>query len=143
MQCELCGREGETVSSMIEDVELKVCAACARHGKTLKRPVFAPARKKEEIEIPEIKLVESYQQIIRRKREELGMTQDEFAKHINEKSSTYNSIESGHLKPDINFAEKMKRMFGLRIIEEIKKEKIKLEKAKTAGFTLGDFIKKN
>jgi len=143
MQCEVCGRETETVPTLIEGVELNACPACAKHGQVLKRPVFAPAKKKVEIEEPELRIVPNYGQLIKSKREGLGLNQEDFAKMINEKASTMHSIECGHLKPDIKLAEKLRKTFGLNLIEDIKKEKVKIEKSKIPGFTLGDFLKKN
>ncbi len=143
-QCEMCGRNEAELSALIEDVELKVCQHCSKFGQILKKPTFAEAPKKRVvIDGPEIIVVENYAKLIKEKREDLGLMQEDFAKMLNEKLSTFQSIESGHLKPDIKFAEKMKKMFGLILTKEIKKADIKIEKSKTAGFTLGDFIKKN
>jgi putative transcription factor len=140
----MCGRQEATLSALVEGVELNVCQNCSRYGQILRKPVFAEApKKKVVIDGPEIIIVENYAKLIKEKREDLGLSQEDFAKILNEKLSTFQNIESGHLKPDIKFAEKMKRMFGLILTKEIKKEPIKLDKPKTESFTLGDFIKKN
>jgi len=142
MQCEMCGREAETVPALIEGVELQACAACARHGQILNKPVFVQPKKKIVIAEPELRIVPNYAQLIKRKREELGLVQEDFAKMVKEKASTMHSIESGRIKPDLQLAQKLKKAFGLNLIEEIKNEKVKTDKLKTNGFTFGDFIKK-
>lgn len=142
-QCEMCGRETEVVYAKIEEVEMKVCQHCSRYGQVLRKPVLsALVKKKIVIEEPELVIVENYARLIKDKREDLGLSQEDFAKTLNEKLSTMHSVESGHLKPDVKLAQKIKKAFGLNLIKEIKKEVVKLDKAKSDGFTLGDFIKK-
>jgi uncharacterized protein (TIGR00270 family) len=142
--CEMCGRQEAALYALVEGVELHVCQHCAKHGQILKKPIFAEMPKKKIIiDDTEIMVVPDYAKLIKEKREDLGLMQEDFAKMLNEKLSTFQSIESGHLKPDLKFAEKMKRMFGLILVKEIKNADIKIEKSKTAGFTLGDFIKKS
>jgi len=142
MQCELCGREGETVPALIEGVELNACAACARHGQILKKPIFVKIKNAVPAEEPEIEMVSDYALLIKKKREGLGLNQEDFAKMVNEKASTMHSIESGHLKPDMKLAEKLRKTFGLRLVEEVKKEKSWAGKAKSSELTIGDLINK-
>jgi len=142
MQCELCGKESKIVPALIEGVELNACPNCAKHGQILKKPNLVKKKARDSAEGPEKIIVKDYSKLIKTKREQLGMTQEEFAKSVNEKLSTMNNIESGNLKPTIALAEKLKRKYGLKLVEELKKAQVKVEKSKTGGFTLGDFIKK-
>jgi len=144
--CDICGKEGYLVSALIEGTVLNVCEGCAIHGKILKRPssaINSQSQKKEKfVEEKTIDFVSGYGSIIRREREKLGLTQKDFAMKINEKESTIQKIENEKIKPTIDFAKKFERIFGIKIIEEVKEEEIKREKKKEKNFfTLGDFIK--
>lgn len=141
MQCELCGKEGETKAVLIEGIEMSVCGTCERHGQILRKPIFVE-KSRRAVEEPEKIVVSEYARIIKQKREALGLKQEEFAKLLNEKTSTMISIESGNIKPTLNLCEKLKKKFGLKLIEEIKNTKIKLEKPKSEGLTIGDLLKK-
>ena len=161
MQCETCGKhfiEGKRVK--IEGCIATVCNDCARYGQVVgdvrpyveppkpklpakPAPIAAPSLSKvlaTELAVPTLK--EDYGKIIKNAREKRSLKMEDFAKMLNEKLSAMQSIESGHLKPDIKVAQKIKKTFGLNLIKEIKKEFVKLDKAKSDVFTLGDFIKK-
>ncbi len=141
MHCELCGREAELVNAIVEGVELNVCSDCARHGKLLVRPklIISKSRIQEDEQV--FGYVENYNDLIRKKREALGLKQEELAFKINEKASFIQKIESGHLKPSLNTAKKLQRFLKIKIIQELKEEKVDLKPAKTKEFTIGDFIK--
>jgi len=141
MHCEMCGKEAEIVYAIIEDVELKVCSDCARHGKPLLKPKPVIFKSKAEEEQPMYDFVENYSDLIRKKREALGLKQEEFAIKLNEKASFIQKVESGHMKPSLNTAKKIERFLMIRIIQELKEEKVNLKQAKTKEFTIGDFIK--
>ena len=139
MQCELCGRKEAEFSALIEGVELQVCASCSKHGQILKKPVFAE-NKKTKSEEPELVIVENYAQLIKNKREELNLTQEDFSKKVNQKLSFMQNIESGHTKPTIEVARKLEKALGIKLIKEFKFEKIS-PRAKTETLTIGDLIK--
>jgi len=142
MQCELCGREGEIVSAIIEGVELNACLNCAKHGQILKKPVLIKKEKKIQAEEIEESLVSNFAALIKRKREQLGLNQEDFAKMLNEKLSVLHNIENGSFRPSIAVARKFERILGIKIIEEIRPQKISLEKIKAGGLTIGDILNK-
>ena len=147
INCDLCGKTTESLAkAIIEGVELDVCTECAKFGKVIaiKRPSakeqikqIAKQREKEErIEL----LVENYAEIIKRKREEIGLTQKEFANRINEKESTIHNIETGALDPPLNLAKKLENVLGIKLIEEYEESHETSKGRRINGFTLGDFI---
>lgn len=146
INCDLCGKVDERLNrTLIEGVELNVCSACSKFGKVL-APVkkFAPksyARKvpieeEEKIEL----LVEGYADIIKKKRELMGLTQTDFAKKINEKESIIHKIETGVFEPSLALAKKLEKALGVKLIEEREEKHEAFKKRKIEGFTLGDFI---
>jgi len=141
-QCELCGREGEIVSALIENVELNACLNCAKHGQILRKPVLIKKEKKIQAEEIEESLVSNFAGLIKRKREQLGLNQEDFAKMLNEKLSVLHNIENGSFRPGIAVARKFEKILGIRLVEEIKRQKISTEKIKSSGFTIGDLLRK-
>ncbi|MEM4336414.1 MAG: multiprotein bridging factor aMBF1 [Candidatus Woesearchaeota archaeon] len=142
MQCELCGKGKAEFSALIEGVELKVCNSCLKYGHRLIKPVSSTVNtlRKEEKEIDEEVIVDNFAEIIKKKREELNMTQEEFAKKLNEKISTIQAMESGRIKPTIETAKKLQKILKINLIKKIKTEKIVTKKSETS-FTIGDILK--
>ena len=152
MQCDMCGKEGNLYKSIIEGVELDVCEDCSKLG----RKISKSYNKKEKIIsfAPKIKIrknlpeedivkgiVENYGSIIQKKREKLGLKQEELAEKIAEKISVIHNIESEHLEPNIKIAEKLEKFLKIKIIEEI--NELKYEKTRNLmerELTLGDMI---
>lgn len=128
---------------MIEGVELNVCSGCSKFGKVLsyiKKPYKEPIKKTEEKEEKIELLVENYAELIKRKRESMGLTQKDFANKINEKETTIHKIETGTLMPPLPLARKLEKILGIKLIEEYLEKQESFKRAKTEGFTLGDFI---
>ncbi|HLC60487.1 MAG TPA: multiprotein bridging factor aMBF1 [Candidatus Nanoarchaeia archaeon] len=152
INCDLCGKVGEQLSrTLIEGVELTVCGACSKFGKVIaevKR--YSPkeqhkmiqraqpqASKEEKIQI----LVEDYADLIKKRRESVGLSQKDFAMKLNEKESMIHHIETGAFEPTLEMARKLERILGIKLVEE-HEEKHQMQKTKAeSGFTLGDFIK--
>jgi putative transcription factor len=146
----MCGKETDLVVALIEDTELNVCRNCAKFGKILKRVVPVVKEeiqrknvKKEVVEEKEIIqiIVPKYSEIIKEKRELLGLKQEDFAKRLNEKISLVHNIESGRFKPSINLARKIERFLGVKLVEEFEEKHDKSAGVKSEGFTIGDLIK--
>ena len=141
MQCEMCGKEGELKRVVVEGSELLLCDGCSRYGKVLgkarpivKKKVFVPV--KQEIEHD---LVGNYSKLIRDARNKLGMKQEEFAKLLNERESIVSKMESGSFKPRIFVAKKIEKILKIKLIEEVKKNKLDLGKNfKSNKLTIGD-----
>ena len=148
INCELCGKtEDNLLRAIIESVELNVCKACSKFGKALssvrkdipreQQKRFAEQPKEEKIEL----IVEDYPDLVKKKRESMGLSQKDFAIKLNEKESTLHHIETGHLEPSLALARKLEKFLNLKLVEE-HEENVKLGRRKAdEGFTLGDFIK--
>ena len=149
INCDLCGKVEERLyKTLIEGVELSVCPACSKFGKVI-APVkrYTPKeqhRMAEKAESREEKielLVEDYAEVIKKKREAVGLTQKDFALRINEKESTIHNIETGTLEPALSLAKKLEKILGVKLIEEHLEKHEAFKKRKEEGFTFGDFIR--
>lgn len=147
--CEMCGKDGQLLVAEIEGAEMKVCSGCAKYGK-IKPNVFSrndsgrnfTSRNKPIKEAPEFKLIGNFSEKIKFARDARNLTQEEFARLINERESISSKWERGELKPSIETAKKLEKVLGLILVikEEHSSEKIEVEK-KSSELTLGDFVK--
>ncbi len=149
INCDLCGKVDENLARvLIEGVELEVCPACSKFGKVIK-PVrrLSPKEQhkqfqktaesqKEKIEL----LIENYAEIIKKRRESMGLSQKDFANRINEKESIIHKIETGTLAPPLSLAKKLEKALGIKLVEEHEEIHEIFKKKREEGFTLGDFI---
>ena len=152
INCDLCGKVDEQLNrTLIEGVELTVCGACSKFGKVIaevKR--YSPkeqhkmvqraqpqAQKKEKMEI----LVEDYANLIKKRRESMGLSQKDFAMKLNEKESMIHHIETGTFEPPLELARKLGRILGIKLVEEHEETHPMQKTKREESFTLGDFIK--
>ena len=150
INCDLCGKIDNRLNrAIIEGVELNVCSDCSKFGKVLspvKKPIIKEAKK---LKIPEVEdkieiLVENYPELIKKRREVMGLSQKGFALKINEKESLLHKIETGHFTPTIALARRLEKILGVKLVEEIEEtHELQGKKKREEGFTLGDFIKIN
>lgn len=144
INCDLCGKvEVNLRRTLIEDIELNVCTDCSKFGKIIgyvKNITLKPIRKIEQKEERTELLVENYAEIIKKKRESMGLTQKDFANKLNEKETTIHKIETGILSPSLPLARKLEKLLGIKLIEEYEEKHMVSNKKRTEGFTLGDFL---
>lgn len=144
VSCSICGRKEATVIAVIEGVSLEVCDECAKLGRVSKRIKEKKKVVKKVAQVrPEVEetVVLDFAKRIREVREKNKMTQEEFAKALNEKLSVMRHVENGTLVPSLKLAKKIENKFGIRLIEvqgEVSGEELSHEKVETA--TLGDLI---
>ena len=149
--CEVCGKETEEVyCTEIEGTKMDACAKCSKFGKVLyvpkpKTELSLSSKeslkgKKVEKEAPEQKIVNNYAKIVRQIREKLSLTQEDFAKKINEKESLMKGIESGKVIPTFDLAGKLEKMFNIVLIETVEEDKPETGSSGSKDFTLGDMI---
>ena len=151
MQCCMCGKDDYLLRVIIEGTELNVCKSCSRFGKVLGnyRPEVKhriQEAKKQKPQVPAVETIqlvrEDYAQIIKQKREQLNLTQEEFAKKLNEKHSFLQSIEAGKHMPSLELSRKLEKVLGILLVEEHKElHEGNLKQQSSGVMTFGDIIK--
>ena len=95
--CEICGTKTNTLFKVsIEGTEMKTCSDCCGYGKVISRITVAPPEEKRPIAPAKADAEESvtsnYASLIRAAREKRSLTQEDFAKSLNERLSVIRSI---------------------------------------------------
>ena len=149
--CEMCGKEAQLVTADVERVELKVCSGCVKYGvvKNNSGARYIPgARSNSPVKLkpikeegPQFKVVGAYSSLIRSAREKRGMTQEDFAKFLNERESILAKWEQGSLQPSLGAAQRIGRVLGMNLIEREEAGEVEIKKSKSEEFTLADFVK--
>ncbi|MBI4149445.1 TIGR00270 family protein [Candidatus Woesearchaeota archaeon] len=143
--CELCGASGDIVRALVESVEVRVCVSCARYGKVLSSPFPSPAVHPQKLakhaaSEPLQVIVPDFAARIKSSREKLGLSQEGFARLLNEKKTIIHSLEIGKVAPSMPLARKLERLLKIKIIEDYQ-ESSAPQIQNTSSFTLGDFIR--
>ena len=147
--CELCGKSTTLLATEIEGVVLKVCSKCSAHGRVKRnsnnfasQPHYQSVSKalpKEEVEET---LVFNFSSILRDKREKLSLSQEDFAKLINERESIVAKWEQGSLSPSIIRARALEKKLKITLVKQQELKPMEKEKNRVSKeLTLGDFIK--
>ena len=161
MRCEVCGQKihNGPLTAVIEGARLTVCVECSKHGKVVTQDEYTPKqkplgrpspripvmqqKKKTEIKV-EItqEITEDYTAKIRQAREKLGLTHEDLAKRINEKTSVIGKLETGKIQPSNILATKLEHALKIKLLTPITEEKAATLTPKTANreVTLGDLI---
>lgn len=146
--CDMCGKGDAGTVALVEGVELTVCQNCARFGKAVRslrtespeeRRFPVRAAKPAEDDSPET-VVEDFASRIRQKREQLNLTQKEFAKMLNERESLVHHLENGSQRPSLELARKLEHALKIQLVEVAKEVPRQKSKGGSGPLTLGDFI---
>jgi putative transcription factor len=148
---------------LIEGAKITVCQNCAQYGKKILSPpkkfqrsgsisnkgkIAKPykASPSKNILEPSIEIVPDFAKKIRSTRTGKKLTQEQFAAKLNEKPSLIRRIESGKVKPTIKLAQKMEKVYNIKLLRQIDEIKVDTKKymKRSSGNSLGDiaFIKK-
>ncbi len=145
MNCEMCGKQAELFTAVVEGIQMMVCANCGRFGKVLRKiqPPAAsrPALAKRE-PVPVEQVVSDYAQKIKAAREKRGLTQEDFAKLVTVKESLIHKMETGQFEPPIDMARKMEKVLHI-ILVEVREEGAAApaqKGEKSEGLTIGDIM---
>ncbi|NYZ80044.1 TIGR00270 family protein [Candidatus Micrarchaeota archaeon] len=141
--CELCGRNAaELYLISLENAKLSVCEACSSKGEFIGKIRLAPEKKQTVItsDAPEEEIIDNYADLIREKRDALGISLEDFAQKIGESASLFKKIETGKMTPSERTASKIQKILGIKLYRMVKKENIELKKKK-ATLTLADVVK--
>jgi len=159
--CELCGKpiRDKAFRVAVDRAEIILCPSCARkHGKivgeyrspssrantglrrvkkqlpAVSRRMRMPRLREEELEV-----VEDYADIVRKAREEMGLTRGVLARMIGEKESTIKRIEDGRLIPSINLARKLEKILKIKLLQPVGEEEVEFT-GEEAYITFGDIV---
>jgi putative transcription factor len=83
--------------------------------------------------------VEDFTKLIRKAREQRGMSQKDVAREIHERASVITKIESGKMAPTISLAKKLERLFKLTLLEEAESVDLSPSSPQSSA-TLGDVV---
>ena len=125
MRCDMCGKESNLFRTLVEGTELNVCSDCVKFGKKLGVAKTKQEKQEaiqkiiEENAIPEtIEIIlPAASRMIKQKRENMGFTQEQLAKKMNEKVSVIQQVENGNLS-SIALVKKFERIMNLNLIKE-------------------------
>lgn len=122
--CELCGRPAaEKKMVVVDGTVFNVCLACSKHGKPYV-PAVAPVKKKVRSQPPKrdrismsdsTVLLPDFAKIVREARMKKGLTHEQLGLKMNERATILRKIETGGLKPDIVFANKLERFLNIKL----------------------------
>ncbi|MFQ6105934.1 MAG: multiprotein-bridging factor 1 family protein, partial [Candidatus Hydrothermarchaeaceae archaeon] len=83
----------------------------------------------------------NYNELVRKARERMRLTQEELGKKINEKTSVITRIESGKMIPDDKLARKLENFLNIKILQKADDELVGHTSAAGKELTIGDIIK--
>ena len=129
MRCEVCGDEirGQPYRRIIEGGRMTVCGRCSSFGTSEWSPSMprerprgrpAPRRPRSEVEAAEtLGMVDDYGAKIRKARQRMGMTVEDFSRKINEKESVIKKLEKEELNPDRKLIQKLTGALKIELLE--------------------------
>lgn len=141
--CELCGKTTELYRALVEGTELSVCEACSMYGRVLGRAKVIDEKREKKVSAPAEKeiieiIVPDFSERIRKKRQALGLKQDEFGKLISEKESVVHKLETGGIKPSLETARKLEKILKIKLVEILEEEGALAKRGGSDQFTFGD-----
>lgn len=114
--CELCGRDvDETTKTRIEGASLKVCNSCADMGEEVETATRKKSGGSSRSARSQNVLVDGYGGRIKEAREDEGISIQELADDLNEKSSLISKLEKEELKPDKPLARKLGKRLDVEL----------------------------
>lgn len=124
----MCGKKMENYAIIeIEGTKLKVCNECKKYGKVIYESEVKSPRKASKITRTinrthahnvgksEVDLIPNYGKEIKKKREEMSITQKQLAKMINEKESLIHKIENEDIEPNDKLVKKLERFLKIEL----------------------------
>lgn len=138
--CDLCGKDTQLFSAIVEGSRLNVCSACGSYGKVLKKQVvFKKNPVAEKAPEPVEVVVSNYAKLIRESREKRNLTQKDFARFLNEKESVVQKLENGVLVPPLSMAKKLEKLLRIKLVE-IEEESAVPPNKGSGPLTIGDIL---
>jgi putative transcription factor len=124
-ECEVCGKNVENPSRIgMDGGVFRVCENCKSLGNEMiereavslpKKTGFSP-----EFEFEERELSTDFPDIVRKRREKLGISQKDAARRIGIQESVIKRIESHGFRPDDTTIRKIERGLGIHLVKRTK-----------------------
>jgi uncharacterized protein (TIGR00270 family) len=119
MQCELCGKDTESIQKVtIEGTDMQTCPNCSRLG-TKKKETYARTY------APRVQydfhVVADAGARIKTAREFRGMRQVDLAKMLQVKDSLLHGVESGHFPLEVPLGQKIEKALGIELVKKFQK----------------------
>jgi putative transcription factor len=103
-----------------------------RSSRTKKRPITVPE---------ELAVIEGFGSLVRRAREELGLTHEDLGRRISEKISVIRKIETERMIPDHRLAGKLEHTLGIKLLAPITEPKVPPSfSSPSKDVTLGEIV---
>ncbi|MBN2067777.1 MAG: TIGR00270 family protein [Candidatus Diapherotrites archaeon] len=133
MQCEICGKNaGKGREIELDGSILIVCDACSSFGTVTKEQVLCGEKAPAPMPKPNLRqaampyyefedldlgldLAPDYGSIIRRAREQKGLTVKELAMRVFEKESVLHRVESQSIRPSDSLISKLEKQLGIKL----------------------------
>ncbi len=146
---------GPAFKVRVEGAKMLVCNNCQNLGQPYQdeAPVMPQRRTPSSVrmlksqrkapELPrgmeELEVAEDYSKLVRRKRMNLGLSQEELAQRVKEKLSVIQKIETGKVAPDTKLCRELEHELKVKLLIP-REEVIAPKTAAPAEVTLGDII---
>ncbi|MBD3204191.1 TIGR00270 family protein [Candidatus Woesearchaeota archaeon] len=144
--CDTCGKNTEKLYVCeIEGTQLNVCKNCTKYGKIIKKPI-PKIKKKKKFKKPKKRIIQTiiddFPNLIKNKREKLGLKQKELAIKLAERESIIQKLETGQLKPSLKLARKLESHLDIELVVQKSVDTEFGQKSKSSGkLTIGDMIR--
>jgi len=146
-ECEICGTKANDIYVVdVEDVELRVCAKCAKGKKIISRVsdqrAAAKAMAFKELKNDPAQLVENYGRVIHDARESMKLPIKVLAEMLNEKETLLLRVEQQRTMPSQELSKKLERALKIKLTEtgDGRSDKVSIGRAESAS--LGEFVKR-
>ena len=134
MQCEICGIDikGAPTRATVEGTVLDLCSKCARYGKVsdkwtpvsrkimpTERVIVTHKPRRDAFDKLGDELIPDYAGMIRKARESQGLTIEELASKMMEKSTLLRKIEREELVPEDSIRKKLETALNIKLTERV------------------------
>ena len=134
MQCEICGIDikGAPIRATVEGTVLDLCSKCARYGKVsdkwtpvsrkimpTERTIVTHKPRHDAFDKLGDELISDYAGMIRKARESQGLTIEELASKMMEKSTLLRKIEREELVPEDPIRKKLETALNIKLTERV------------------------
>ena len=146
--CDLCGASDAKFLAKVAGTEATVCARCASMGTIIEQVREEPKpteirkieREKQQLAPRTEEVVGDIGKILRKKREEMNLKQEDMGKKIQEHESMVKRIEHGYV-PSLKIAHKLEKVIHVKLTEYVNQNEQEYTTGKSGGtMTLGDIM---